>query len=195
MMTCEYQGEPLGEPRSHPWTDAVSDAAFRYHDLRATPALIRSALEDFVPFETTDAVEAFYGLLEWLNAPGSSLESNDCAFTGPADNEHPAFSQRLGCSGRLMILRRALARNVVAGSAERLAIGLHRALARLEPEFTAGIVGTTLVPVRFLALPPKARLGQQLMISFWAFGETEAEVMENLLHVVRNLSSALRALA
>ena len=72
---------------------------------------------------------------------------------------------------------------------------LQRELATLDPRFNAGIVGTTLVPIRYLALPDGAQLGQQLMLSFWAFGDSEAGVMQALSRLFRNLSRALRSVS
>jgi len=66
MKTCEYAGDPFTEPRSHPWVDAVNGADCRYYDLTASPALIRSALEDFKPWAQYAAIETFYALLERL---------------------------------------------------------------------------------------------------------------------------------
>src|SRR3954466_9524210 len=107
MKTCEYDGEPFGEPRSHPWSNSALDAGARYYDFSATPELIRGVLEDFTPFERYAAVEDFYGLLERLNDPRSSLESSDCAFSGPGPNQSAQVNATLECSGRLIILYRA----------------------------------------------------------------------------------------
>src|SRR6188474_3242403 len=106
MKTCEYDGEPFSEPRSHPWSDSTLDAGARYHDLSAAPELIRSVLEDFTPFERYPAIEAFYALLERINHPKSSLRSSDCAFSGPEPNQSSQMKGTLQCSGRLMILFR-----------------------------------------------------------------------------------------
>mgnify|MGYP007047006084 CR=1 FL=1 len=38
------------------------------------------------------------------------------------------------------------------------------------------------------------QLGHQLMISFWAWGDSQSEVMGNLKRVLENLSHALEAL-
>src|SRR5260221_5762897 len=111
MKTCEYAGDPFTEPRSHPWVDAAGSADFRYYDLTATPALIRSALEDFTPWAQYAATETFYALLERLNHRASCLESNDCAFIGPHASDGASAERALECSGRVMLLFRALASN------------------------------------------------------------------------------------
>jgi hypothetical protein len=193
MKTCEYAGPPLGAPRSHPWSDTPGTGA-RYFDLTATPALIRTSLEDFKPWTRYPAIETFYKLLERLNHKSSALESNDCAFEGPQRNENRAVAKALECSGRVMVLFRALARNTEKGEVERLKNDLHGALGPLDPNFQSGMVGTTIIPVRYLPLPEQngQQLGEQLMISFWAWGNSEEENMENLGRVLKNLTQALR---
>ena len=198
MRTCQYAGTPFSEPRSHPWTDSANDPDAHYHDLTASPALIRTALEDFRPFAGDPAIEAFYTLLGRLNQPGSTFESSDCAFTGPhpSEDEGSSGGRLVQCDGRLMLLFRSLPRNTTPGALESLEQRLHLALIGLDTRFRDGLIGTTLIPVRYLALPAAGdqQLGGQLMISFWAFGDSAAEVMHNLKRVVGNLSSALHTL-
>lgn len=195
MKTYEYAGELVTEPRSHPWLGSASDPAARYLDFRAAPELIRSTLEDFVPFRSYAAVEEFYGLLERINHPRSQLESNDCAFIGPHANETAQVSASRECSGRVMLLFRDLEQNTRKTRTAWLKTALHYQLARLDPKFSLGMIGTTLVPVRFLALPSEAQLGEQLIISFWAFGNSDETVMQNLARLLKNLSHALRGVS
>jgi hypothetical protein len=197
MLTCEYAGDPFPEPRSHPWLDSASDPHAHYYDLTALPKLIRSSLEDFRPWQKYAAIETFYSLLERINHPRSPLESNDCAFSGPEPSEQPTPLRALECSGRVTILFRALLRNTQAGQVEQLKNRLHAELAPLDAGFRAGMIGTTLVPARYLALPESAdqQLGWQLLISFWAWGMAESDIMRNLERVLTNLSRALRAVS
>jgi hypothetical protein len=197
LKTCEYAGEPFATPRSHPWVGAASDKASRYYDLTESPERVRTSLEDFLPWAGYAAIEAFYVLLERLNHKKSLLESNDCAFTGPHPSENAAAQKALECSGRVMVLFRDLARNTADGPIETLKNELHLALGKLDPNFRSGIVGTTIVPVRYLALPAvnDEQLGVQLMISFWAWGNSEEENMQNLSRLLRNLTNALRKLS
>ena len=111
MKTCEYDGEPFSEPRSHPWTGAIANPASRYYDFKTDPELIRTALEDFLPWGHDPAVTVLYELLERLNARTSILESNDCAFSGPHESEAPQWG-KLQCDGRVMILYRELELNL-----------------------------------------------------------------------------------
>ncbi|HEX6765809.1 MAG TPA: hypothetical protein VF103_10040, partial [Polyangiaceae bacterium] len=105
MKTCEWAGASLAR-RSHPWTDAEGNPDCRYYDLTAQPERIRTSLEDLQSFQQYPAVETFYTLLERLNHPKSSLESNDCAFDGPGENEDTSVQKAMQCSGRLMVLFR-----------------------------------------------------------------------------------------
>ncbi|HWA71408.1 MAG TPA: hypothetical protein VG937_03720 [Polyangiaceae bacterium] len=195
MKTCEYAGEPLSEPRSHPWTDAALASDARYYDFTRSPALIRSSLEDFAPFRSYPAIEDFYALLERINHPQSWLESNDCAFNGPGPNQSAQVPSAVECSGRLMLLYRALELNRLKAHVAWLRRALHEELAQLDPRFVTGVVGTTLIPVRYLALPLEAQLGEQLMVSFWSFGDSEASAMQSLARIFKNLSRALRSVS
>ena len=170
MKTYEYEGTPFADRRSHPWTDQTDSPECRYYDLTLSPEHIRTSLEDFSPWNQYAAVEEFYVLLTRLSHPTSVLESNDCQFTGPSSNDNPAFEAVLECSGRVMVLFRELERNTARGQIERLTTQLHRQLAVLDAGLDWGVIGTTVVPVRYLALAPGEQLGSQLMISFWAWG-------------------------
>jgi hypothetical protein len=96
-----------------------------------------------------------------------------------------------------MVLFRELARNTEAGAVPWLKNELHLALGALDPNFKSGMVGTTIVPVRYLPLAEEngQQLGSQLMISFWAWGNSEAENMQNLGRLLKNLAQALRSVS
>jgi hypothetical protein len=197
MLTSEYDGVPLSERRSHPWRDARANSAFRYYDFISRPALIRTSLEDFLPWVQYPAIERFFTLLEWLNGGASPFESNDCEFTGPGANEHASIAKLQQCSGRVMVLFRTLGRNTVAGEIEQLSASLHRELAELDPDFRYGMIGTTRVPVRYLALQGAKQpyLGAELMVSFWTWGNDESETFLNLERLVHNLHVGLSRVA
>jgi hypothetical protein len=197
MKTCEYAGVPFEHARAHPWTDATSNPLYRYYDLTAAPEHIRQSLEDFRPWSHYAAIEDFYRFLEALNRPSSVFESNDCAFSGPEAHDQSTMPKAFQCSGRVMVLFRALERNTLPGSIERLKHDLHHELAPLDRGFEWGVIGTTLVPTRYLALADHAdnQLGCQLLISFWAWGDSEADTMVNLKRLFENLSRALTNLA
>jgi len=183
--------------RSHPWRDAVDNPAHRYVDFVARPALIRSSLEDLRPWSRYPAIETFYQLLEWLNGSQSVFESNDCAFEGATLQVSAASAPRLACSGRLMILFRDLVLNTSPSLMERLTLAVARALNRVDPLFEAAAFGATITAVRYVSLPasPARQRGHQLMLSFWGWGDDEAEVMANLDRAFVNLGTALRGVS
>ena len=57
------------------------------------------------------------------------------------------------------------------------------------------MIGTTLIPVRYLLLPDAEQRGWQLMISFWAWGDTVADNMATLGRLFKNLALALQTLS
>jgi len=197
MKIYEHNDPDSLGPRSHPWIDGQSDPTQRYYDFRAKPELIRGSLEDMQGWNSYPATETFYQLLEWLNGSESVLESNDCAFSGATANTNTQSSKRLQCSGRLMILYRDLALNTSPEQIHWLANAAAHALRRTDPAFEWGAIGVTIMSVRFTTLPgpPELQLGQQLMLSFWAWGENELEVMTNLDRTFRNVAVVLRGLS
>jgi len=194
MKVYEHTDPDSLLPRAHPWTDGQSDASHRYYDFRAQPELIRSSLEDLEEWRAYPAIETFYQLLEWLNGPNSALESNDCAFSGATANTSAEFPKRLQASGRLMILYQDLALNTSPEQIHRLTNGIAHALEAIDPGFEWGAIGATIMAIRLTTLPgsPEQQRGQQLMLSFWAWGEDEPEVMTNLDRTFRNLTVALQ---
>lgn len=194
MHVVEH-ADPLAlQVRSHPWFGSETDPSLRHYDLRERPELIRSALEDFTDWTRYPAIETFYRCMEWLNGPKSTLETNDCAFSGPSPNQMPQFPKALQCSGRVMLLFRDLASNLQERKVHALAEGVARGLASRDEDFQCGVVGATIVPVRFIALPGNAadQTGMQLMLSFWAWGDDEYETLMNLDRTLTNLFAALR---
>lgn len=168
MKVYEHSDPDSLSPRSHPWVDSESNPAHRYYNFRSSPELIRSSIEDFQEWNAYPATETFYRLLEWLNGPESVFESNDCAFSGATTNTQS--SERLQCSGRLMMLYRDLALNTSPEQIHWLTNEAAQALERTDPAFEWGAIGITIMPVRFITLPgpPERQRGQQLMLSFWA---------------------------
>ncbi len=195
MKSYEYAGASFTAPRSHPWIDAADDPAARYHDLRAHPELIRTALEDLVPWRRYPAIEQLQVLIEWLNGPVSPLETNDCAFDGPRPDPGASRARSLECTGRVAVLFRDLPCNQDPALVAAFTRAIHVDLATHDRTFALGAVGTTVIPVRYRGLPgpEHAQLGEQLILSFWAWGATEAETMAHLGRVVGNLARALRA--
>ena len=194
MQMYQHNDPDSLRPRTHPWTDGASNPAYKYYDFRARPELIRSSIEDLHEWGAYPATETFYRLLEWLNGPESALESNDCAFSGASVNTNLECSKHLQCSGRLMILYRDLSLNTSPEQIHWLTNGVAHAMRAIDPAFEWGAIGATITSVRFTTLPgpPEQQRGQQLMLSFWAWGDDEPEVMTNLNRTFRNLTVALQ---
>ncbi len=197
MRVYEHSDPDSLQLRSHPWIDAESDPTNRYYDFRTHPELIRSSLEDMQKWGAYPATETFYRLLEWLNGSDSVFESNDCAFSSSTDHSSTQRSKRLQCSGRLMILYRDLIVNTSPEQIHWLTNTAAHALRRIDPAFEWAAIGATIMPVRFTTLPGPTglQLGQQLMLSFWTWGEHEREMMTNLDRTFHNLTVALRELS
>ncbi len=197
MYVVEHADPDALSVRSHPWRGSVSDPSHRYYDLRERPELIRTELEDLRGWTRYPAIETFYQLLEWLNGGASFLETNDCAFSGPTPNETAGFSKALQCSGRVMLLFRDLPHNTSTVRVHRLTEAIARALSEHDEGFQWGVVGATIVPVRFTTLPggEEEQRGSQLMLSFWAWGDDEGEAMVHLERTLANLSAALRGVS
>ncbi len=192
-----FEGDSTELARAHPWSTLASDKALRYLDFKTSPGLIRTALEDFLPFAHYPAVERFYGLVEWLNSTASSVETNDCALCSPEVDGEASRMRRVSCTGRVMLLFRDLARNVSGHDWPTFIAQLHRGLHDLDRPFELGMIGTTLIPVHYRALAAQDAQaeGLQLMISFWAWGGTEQVCMRNLARLFQNLSQALRVIS
>jgi hypothetical protein len=175
--------------RAHPWDYAERSEEERYYDFKEHPELIPEVLEDYRPWAQSPAVQSFYELLRWINGEDSALETSDCAFMGPRPNDDPKWRKKLFCSGRLMILFRDLPLNTVYQYMQQLNEAVHFYLERLEPEFRWGSVGTTLMHIYYTDLN---RPGRQLMLSFWAWGDTEEETFANLDTLIRTVSECIR---
>ena len=188
--------DSLGE-RSHPWTERAADSTHRYYDFRKHPEKIRTSLEDWKEWSVWPAVETFYRLLEWLNGSTSVFESNDCEFSGAARDAREEGARSFQCSGRVMIFFRDLALNTSVEGIHRLTQAIAEELACVDTGFAEGAFGATIVPVRYRTLPVPAaqQHGQELMLSFWAWGDSERDAMTNLDRTLVNLTAALRAVA
>lgn len=195
MKVYEHSDPDSMSPRSHPWVDSESNPAHRYYNFRSRPELIRSSIEDMQEWSDYPATKTFYRLLEWLNGPESVFESNDCAFSGAALNAQT--SKRLQCSGRLMMLYRDLTLNTSPKQIQWLTTAAAHALNQTDPTFEGGAIGATIMSVKFITLPgpPELQQGQQLMLSFWAWGENEPEVMTNLDRTFTNMAVVLQTLS
>jgi hypothetical protein len=168
-------------------------------------------LEDFLPFAHRDAVQTFYRLLREINGSGSHLETCDCAFRPPQPHKDPNSRHALSAFGRVDVLYRALALNCSSLHTDWLCQRLMTVLSQIDPTFTEaqGVVAFTLIKALHTALSQGTWTldgefewadddpgqGNHLMLSFWAYGDTEDEVYENLGRVFQNIRLSCNALS
>ena len=181
--------------RSHPWTSMVDDDTSIYMDFKKQPKLIRSALEDLVPFKKWGFVEQFYSLIEWLNGENSLLESNDCVFNGAENNPDQQYPYAKKCSGRLMILFRDIPENCQQRSIDWLMDNILTLVSAMKPGFKAGAIALSQSPTCYLALgdkPDTGGMGLQVTLTFFAYGKNERRCYENMQEVLSVAQSSLQ---
>ena len=180
--------------RTQPWTDGMSNPEHRYYDLRREPKHIRESLEDFVVLGDSPAVERFYELLEWLNGPNGSFETNDCGCNPikPSTGDEPlgVRPRKLSFHGRLMLFWRQLEANAddarVGGLIGHLLTSFNKP--KQLPE--AVCIGLWRMPTIFLEASPPCE-GWSICLSWWVWGDSEAEVMETFGEMLTEVEKAL----
>lgn len=185
-----------GRPRTHPWTTANRNTAYRYINFRREPEKITTALEDFLPWDKHVAIWHFYEFLRWLNGPDSLLESNDCAFSFGA-NDDPSHPFKLVASGRVMLFSRDQQSNCLPGFGDSLIYAFGAHLERCLPASPPATVGLSKSISFFKEVE---RRGEQVVLTFWAWGDSEdstfstlAELFDRILHAAKNVSRDLQA--
>ena len=197
MKIYKHQNDEYRDRRVHPWDIAESNPLHRFYNFKENPNLIRTVLEDFIPWNKWPAVEKFYEIIEWINSKDSVYESNDCAISGPKQNTDNKFPKTLQCSGRLMILYRNLLLNTSVDNMHWLEGATHHYFNKIDTEFEWGVIGTSILNVQYieLPLPEEKQYGTQLSIMFWAWGDTDNECMSNLFRVFKNMHDALEGIS
>ena len=197
LVYYDDQIPPAGQgPRAHPYAGGLHPD-IRYYDFRAHPELIPTVLEDFLPVSHFPAIQRFYDLLAWINGPDSVFESNDCGLRPIRTRQSPTTSRQLECSGRLMIFLRTLSYNT---SEDHVAWSLGRfkqLVSEADPTFRDGCLALTLMPCAFLALSDveEEQFGEQLQITWWAFGDSDGETMAALGRCYAVIHYCLRQLS
>ena len=196
--------------RLHPYeTNAAEAAQAGFVDFKANPDHIPEVLEDFRPYAGEPAVQTFYQLLRWVNSPESELESSDCLFRGPEPGSSAGTSSHaLQAHGRLCLMFRHLPHNCQAESVDWLVSRLGGELIAIDTELSSfeAVVGfsksrTLFIDISTGTATPDGEFesdeddpahGHQVMLWFWAFGDTEADVFANLDRIFANVWAALR---
>lgn len=180
--------------RSHPWTNMVNNDANIYIDFKKQPKLIRSTLEDLIPFKKWDFVEQFYHLIEWINSSSSLLESNDCVFNPAEDNPDLEYPYATKCSARLMILFRDIPENCQQKSTDWLIQNILLHVSTSKPGFKAGAICLSQSPTCYLALgngDDTGGMGYQITLTFMAYGKNKQRCYESMQQVLSVAHSSL----
>jgi hypothetical protein len=183
-----YRAEELDikTGRTHPWTFAGYDESCCYADFRQEPDRIESSLEDFREWEEYPATRRFYDLVRWLNGYDSHFETNDTAFrVGP--NNAPTQPYQIEASGRLMLFASDLRLTCAPEFSEWLMGCFHHYLRQIEPPLSAAAVGISKAPCLFKLANAE---GHELVLYFWAWGDSNDEVMMSLDRVIERLQMA-----
>ena len=192
MRVAEMDEDELPDvARAHPWTESDLVTPGRYYNSVKDHHLIRVALEDFKPWEQYRAIESFYELLEFLNGPGSLLETSDCMFRGIVSNTSPQIAKELNALGRLMLLYRNIPLNTSPPHFRRLYQAVLKQISQVDAAFEWGAVVIGAWNTRYSALSGSTQWGRQMVLKFWAWGDSEAEAMDSLDRVFQDLRVVL----
>lgn len=208
-----------GGVRQHPWTVSHTEEGSRYYDFKREPHLIPTVLEDFKPWEDHQAIKDFYKLVEWINGPGTHLETNDCRFRGPRVNEQrDVCDKNLLFSGGLMVLFRDPERGLSEDGAEWAARQISEGrppfftpnkeiewfkdrslqlIGEINPGYSQACIAVHLYPTYFMEAPVAEfdRFGYVLAFEFWAWGDDNEEALDSFGVVVDTLSECLRRIS
>jgi hypothetical protein len=144
--------------------------------------------------------------LRELNGPASHLETSDCAYQPSKPHSDAHSPVALSAYGRLYVLLRDLHLNCVPSQAQWLCGKLMAILNESDPSVSAGqgvvgfaqvrILHTTLSKGEWLAggqfecADDDPGYSDHLMLSFFAYGNTDDEVDENLSSVFKNITES-----
>jgi hypothetical protein len=192
-MIVKLVPDNVSNIRLHPYEPGGSDPRVRYYDFRNHPELIPVSLEDFRPWEHYEAIGRFYDLLRWLNSNESAYESNDSGFALRPGRGF-GLDARVVAGGRVMIFIRDLSHNLSTTKIGFLKGLLCEGIREVEPEFTGGHIDVSTTLACFSALPgaDEDKVGAEVVLEFYALGETEEEAMSNLSVLITGLHAALK---
>lgn len=190
-----FDEELLSIDRVYPWQLLPTDSSQSYYDFKSNPDKIGTSLAEFLPFNQWDGVDKFYQLLEWLNGNSSILESSNCGNSGFKATTNSNFHKQIEFSAQLMILYRNSSYNLSGQNMKFLESKAQYYLQSFDVDFEWGVVGTTIVPTKYvnLPVPDEKQLGSQLILHLWAWGDSKSEVMENFGRVSIHVKDALIA--
>jgi hypothetical protein len=211
-----YEGLADSTGRQHPWLHSTINPDWKYYDFKKNSELISEVLEDFKPWAHYDSVQLFYEMLRWVNGPESKLETSDCAFRGPRENDQKeGWPKKMVCHGVLYAFFRNLQYNLSeesknwkenhpGGLAKPYAPNKHtqwlvnesqKVIRQSEHEWAC--IGLGLISIMFTEVPVPAneQLGYAVVYKFWAWGDSEEETMTSFKYVVDTLFTIFKQLS
>lgn len=218
-----YKGINYNLPlRCQPWTFFEYDESSKYYDFVKHPELIRTSLEDFLPFDHYESVQNFYALLEWVNGPASPFESNDARLGKILANPlmHLAKTKFM-MSGSLGYFFRNLIDNISPDSEfwsqkyfdyeidqnqYRLTPNdkylefidkSQEILSSIKSQKDSDFIVLFLMQVVYNNCPSNDlhRAGLEFIWEFYVWGDTEMEIFENFSSTVSSMETCLMTLA
>lgn len=189
--------EAKGESRPHPWKVSAHDPNAKFFDCLKRPDLVRTSLEDFIPYAHQPAIERFFEMVEWMCGPETLWETTESKFWPPSTHSNRFFSQYpITCSGRLVFFCRDH-----SWQCRHSAWAFDNLLKRLvqrEPTPPNACVGVFMFPIQFLSLSedccqtaPECRA---LGVRCYGFGRNDDEVFNAFgfgVDAVRDCSQGL----
>ncbi|PZR74082.1 MAG: hypothetical protein DLM73_08970 [Chthoniobacterales bacterium] len=189
------EGE-IGAARMHPWGGSLHDPNAKFVDFLKRPDLVRSSLEDFIPYAAVPAIDRFFSLIEWMNGADTVWETTESYLWPPAaPQSNRSFAQyRIVCSARLVFFHRDHLWQLRHG--DWAFTSLLRRLERREPVVPNACVGVFIAPTLFVSLSedggrtaPEAKV---LGVRCYGFGNSEKEAFEGVgfgVDAVRSLTA------
>jgi hypothetical protein len=182
MNAFHDKKEGIGETRPHPWQRSLHDPNAKFADFLKRPDLVRTSLEDFVPYAAQPAIDRFFQLVEWMNGPDTLWETTESYLwppLSPHTNQFFALYPVI-CSARLVFFNRNhlwQCRNAEWAFTDFLA----RLSKRQSPPPNA-CVGVFMLPTLFLSLSDDggktAPECKALGVRCYGFGSTENEAFD-----------------
>jgi hypothetical protein len=176
--------EGVGEPRPHPWQGSLHDPNAKFVDFLKRPDLVRSSLEDFIPYASQPAIDRFFSLVEWMNGPDTVWETTE-SYLWPAAAPHSNrffANYPIICSVRLVFFNRNHLWQ--CRQAEWTFGQLLNGLQRREPVHPNACVGVFTVPTLFLSLSndggKSALECKAIGVRCYGFGTSESQAFDGV---------------
>ncbi|MGI8481626.1 MAG: hypothetical protein ACR2MF_06130 [Chthoniobacterales bacterium] len=191
--------EGIGEPRPHPWAVSAHDPNAKFVDFLKCPDLVRTSLEDFIPYAHRPAVERFFQMVEWMRGPKTIWETTESCFWPPSSpHTNNFFSQYpIICSGRLVFFSRHHLWQ--CRHSEWAFNNLVAKLGKQQPTPPNACIGVFMFPISFRSLSTNggqtARECKALGVRCYGFGINEDEAFSGFGLGVDAVQEAAKGIA